>query len=57
MRLVARRIEDRLRLPRYRAPELLSRLCIHDNQLSRLVLVPASNVAGMGFGPAANNRR
>src|ERR1700730_32103 len=31
-------------------------ICIHDNQLSWFMLVPASNIAGMGFGPAADKQ-
>src|SRR5216684_663767 len=32
------------------------RLCIHDNQLARFMLVSASNIARMGFGPAADKQ-
>src|SRR5712671_3157284 len=32
------------------------RVCIHDNQLARFMLVSASNIARMGFGAAANKQ-
>src|SRR5882762_3648403 len=30
--------------------------CIHDHQLAGFMLVPAANIAGMGFGPAAHEQ-